>query len=169
MSVQPDAADGGGACHGPADRGSRGLPPCGPDLVGSCGRELANRLSPGRVERVRGQRDPVPSGDELGPGTCPSSWAGPTPPRTPAAPASSGQLIQEVQQSRVSALGVLDQQHHRAYRGPVRPKTAATRRTDPPAATSPIVSADADAEQPGSRAGVPTGRRTELIDMRHLQ
>ena len=35
--------------------------------------ELANRLSPGRVERVRGQRDPVPSGDELGPGTCPSS------------------------------------------------------------------------------------------------
>ena len=70
----------------------------------------------GLVERVQGQRDPVAPGPEprpsllqLGPGEdqhVDGQVLGPV-----------DQVIQEVQQPAVGVLGVLDQQHHRRFRG----------------------------------------------------
>ena len=68
----------------------------------------------GRVQRVEGQRDPVPAGAEPRPSPGRSSGRANTSTIDRQVPGPVDEMIQEVQQARVGVLGVLDQQHHRA-------------------------------------------------------
>ena len=63
--------------------------------------------------------------------------AGRTPARRPAVPGPVDQMVEKVQQARVGVLGILDQQHHRLLCRPAARRTAATRRTAPPAPVPP--------------------------------
>ena len=113
-----------------------------------------------RVQRVQGQRAPVPPGAEPGPGL---AELGPGEhqhvDRQVADPVD--EVVQEVQQPGVGVLGVLDQQHHRLHSPRAARRTAATRRTVPPATARPRrPPSDRDAEQaaqPGPDVG-PLGR-----------